>query len=295
MKHYCFFGEGILECFSMKTSHSLPRLGMMRLWQDRNTIIPALLSTCPVLDKIAITYHRGGNDDGCVDLVRDFIREGRNGDCRVEIHYYPYDVYFVHHPWYSEHWFRGHPSSFSCFTQFAFLQSIAGYEKIPHSWVKLDTDTVYVTEVLEYIFKKAEEAAGERKAFKGMLLYHDTVPYQGKLWWTMNNPICGLYRDNCVYNPYIQLHGYGIGYGDDGDFPESVLPESEGSEFLHPPRVCGFQFRKKIWINGPVKVPVDSSLVSPLRKDVIEDFEMYMRPVLMAGGSDYGLLEMSAE
>lgn len=268
---------------------------MMRLWQDRNTIIPALLSTCPVLDKIAITYHRGGNDDGCVDLVRDFVRAGHNGDCLVELHYYPYDVYFVYHPWYEENWFKGHPSSFSCFSQFAFLQSQNGFEGQPYSWMKLDTDTVYIAETLETSFQKVEEFAAMKKALKIMLLYYDTVPYEGKLWWTMNNSICGLCQDHCLYNPYVKLDGYGINEGDDETFFETLSPEADELVVLQSSRICGFQFRKKIWINGPVKVPANPSLVSPLRQDVAEDFEKYMRPVLEAGRSDYRFLEMSAE
>lgn len=276
---------------SIKGFHSIPRLGTMRLWNDKNTIIPLLISTCKVFDKISIIYHKGGNDDGCVDLVREFLSEGRNERCDVSIHYYPYDVYFPHNPFYKTEWHRGHPSSFSNFSDFSFKVTTENFNNF--FWLLLDTDNVYLPEALENCFFVSEFLYKQDISLKINILSYDTCPYENKLWWARNNTLCGIYGDHILFPPNKNLKGYSIDIGHDEHFLLGDDKKVMVNHYIHSPMVCGFQFRKRIWTGGEYKLSPNYDLLTPLNEDVKNDFNKYIREILKEGNSAYYNLELS--
>lgn len=267
-----------------ESSFKIPRIGMLRIFQEAFTIIPCLKSVCPVFDHIAVVYHNGANNDGSIDLVRQFIEEGKFGNCSIELHHYPYNVYFNRHPWYEEgNWHIDHPQAFGSFSDFALKCTTSAFLGTPFSYTLLDADIVYITEAMKERFDIAEEMylSGKTCAIDGAR-YNMCI---------LNNELHHIINaqktppgDHVVFNPYYFPIGYNRAREDDWDLQIAKHQELEDNRISYK-KVIGFEVRrkwKKTWYNPRVykeKEPIDHSIIEPITDEAVALFKKHALPL----------------
>lgn len=269
----------------------LPRYGLMNVFQDRHTVIPCLMSVCPIFDKILITYHHGANDDGSIDLVMDFIRKGKNKDCEIVVKPYPHDVYFVNDPMFLEGKID-RKSAFGSFREKAQKDLVAEFGRDhSHHWALIDSDQVYITHLFEKTFKKADLFTLQGKPATIKRMGYDSMPQDNRIRVCKHNFHMGTCGDHLTVNSLAEFV-FELNPNDGGDH-RFIRSRIDDRNVHHETNdgISWFHFRKGMWRGAPPKVRANEDELVDFSDELKDQFEEHVRPLLIEAGSEYAGLE----
>lgn len=256
----------------------LTRIAYIRVCNEENTIIPALLSIAPTVGHILILW--ANMDDRSIDLVRQWQPHIENTHtCKIHLLHYPHRIVRPH----SVNDLRTVPpeNRMDTYSNYGFDHIRGSFEGKVYAVGKLDADQVYLTEELDRAFAMVE-GPDDCVAMRG----HNTLVKDGRLMLFKPGPMNGVGRDNLICGSG-NLSRFGV----KAPYEYDLTPHPRMRDCPAP---CWMHFMRTARYGNVIR-PFRDEEVAPVNRypELMEKYQKRILPLLQQAGSPYA--ELSTE